>query len=161
MLATKSTQELLRLYCETLTELRRRGLTRSANNPVADISETLMANTLALDLVKGSTTGYDATDSSGKRYEIKGRRITPQNKSRQMSFIRGLDMAHFDFLAGVLFDENFDIMRGCIIPRDTVKRLAHYVSHVNGWKIHLRDGIWNEPGVRDITQELQRAMKGM
>jgi hypothetical protein len=161
MLETKSTQELLRLYCQTVAELRRRGLTRSTNNPVADVTETLIKRTLRLDLKKRSTAGYDATDSSGKRYEIKGRRITPQNKSRQMGFIRGLDDAQFDYLAGVLFDENFDVLRGCIIPVETVKHLARYVKHVNGWRIHLRDAVWNEPGVRDLTHELQEALRQM
>jgi hypothetical protein len=161
MFEAKSMQELLSLYCETLKELRRRGLTRSTNNPVADIAETLVARTLSLDLVRGSTTGHDATDASKKRYEIKGRRITPQNKSRQMSSIRGLDMAHFDYLAGVIFDENFDIVKGCVMSRETVKQLSRYVKHVNGWALHLRDNVWDVPGVRDITQELRNTLRTM
>src|SRR5437879_5224176 len=127
MFEGKSAQELLQIYCETLKELRRRGLTRSINNPAADFTETLVANALTLTLVKGSTTGYDATDQSGRRYEIKGRRLTYENKSRQMSFIRGLDLAHFDLLAGVLFDENFAVHRGCVIPRESVMQMARYV----------------------------------
>src|SRR5882757_3875124 len=98
---------------------------------------------MGLKLVSGSTTGYDAIDSSAKRYEIKGRRITRENKSRQMRFIRGLDMAHFDFLVGVLFDADFEVLRGCVISHETVKQVSTYVKHVNGWMIHLRDSIWD------------------
>ncbi|HEY2821986.1 MAG TPA: hypothetical protein VGJ06_13165 [Candidatus Acidoferrum sp.] len=159
MLEERTTRELLQLFCQTLSELRRRDVTRSTNNPVADVTETLVARTLNLNLVAGSTTGYDATDSSGKRYEIKGRRITSENKSRQMSFIRGLDMAHFDYLVGVLFDKDFDVMRGCVISHETVMRVSKYVKHVNGWMIILRDSVWDVAGVRDITHELRQTLK--
>src|ERR1700729_1350692 len=105
MLENKTTQQLLTSYCEVVSELRRRKITRSSNNPVADVTETLVAQSLRLVLVAGSTKGYDAIDSTGKRYEIKGRRLTPENGARQMSIIRGLDMAHFDYFVGVLFDQ--------------------------------------------------------
>ena len=124
----ESVQGLLKTYSETLKELRKRNLIRSANNPVADIAETLVALALKLELTRGSTAGHDAKDSHGVRYEIKGRRITKENKSRQLSFIRGLDEDHFDFLVGVLFDENFFIMKACIIPKSTVLKLAKYVK---------------------------------
>ena len=84
----ENAQSLLRAYCEILRELRKRNLIRSANNPVADIAETLVALALKLKLVEGSTAGYDAIDSAGTRYEIKGRRVTRENKSRQLSFLR-------------------------------------------------------------------------
>src|SRR6266852_4642241 len=72
----ESVQGLLMAYSEILRELRRRNLIRSANNPIADIAETLVAVALKLELTSGSTTGHDAKDINGVRYEIKGRRIT-------------------------------------------------------------------------------------
>jgi hypothetical protein len=156
VIETKNTRELLGQFCAILRELRRRGVTRSTNNPVGDIAETLVVRTLKLELVRGSTAGFDAKDASGNRYEIKGRRITAENKSRQMSFIRNLDKNHFEFLVGVLFDQNFEIARGCIVPLKTVKSIAKHVSHVNGWRIELQDSVWNLAGVLDITAELKK-----
>ena len=84
----ETVQSLLKAYAQILRELRRRNLIRSTNNPVADIAETLVALALKLKLVEGSTTGHDAINpADGLRYEIKGRRITSENKSRQLSFI--------------------------------------------------------------------------
>src|SRR5580704_11200165 len=140
----ETVQALLRAYSEILKELRKRSLIRSTNNPVADIAETLVALALKLNLVEGSTAGYDAIDIHGTRYEIKGRRLTSENKSRQLSFIRGLDKNHFDFLAGILFDEDFRILKACLVPRSTVQKLAKYVKHVNGWRLILSDGVWQE-----------------
>jgi hypothetical protein len=154
----ESTQTLLMLYSEILRALRRRNLIRSTNNPIADIAETLVAVALKLELTSGSTAGHDAKDLNGIRYEIKGRRITKENKSRQLSFIRGLDKNHFDFLVGVLFDEDFRIMKACIIPKSTVEKLAKYVKHVSGWRLVLADSVWLEPGVQDLTVPLQMVL---
>lgn len=152
----ETVQSLLKAYAEILRELRKRNLIRSTNNPVADIAETLVAIALKLELVGGSTTGHDAISTmNGLRYEVKGRRVTTENKSRQLSFIRGLDKDHFDFLVGVLFDEDFEILKACIIPRATVRRLAKYVKHVNGWRLILADSVWNEAGVEDMSETLR------
>jgi hypothetical protein len=156
-LTTKSDRELLALFGEVLCELRARKVVRSTNNPVADYAEGLVAKALGLELLAGSTTGCDATDALGKRYEIKGRRLTEHNPSTQLSVVRGLDKCHFDFLAGVLFNEDFSIQRACLIPHAVVLRKAKYRQHVNGWILFLRSGLWDEPGVADITADLCRA----
>ena len=59
-------------------------------------------------------------DSNGRRYEIKGRRITRHNSSTQMSVIRQLDACRFDFLVGVLFEEDFSVRRACVVPHNVV-----------------------------------------
>jgi hypothetical protein len=155
MFKDESVKGLLNAYCEILGELRSRNLIRSTNNPVADLTESLVAIALQLKLVDGSTTGHDAIDTQGRRYEIKGRRITRHNKSRQLSFIRGMDKDHFDFLVGVVFAEDFSILKACLIPRALVLKLAKYVKHVNGWRLMLTDNVWNESDVQDITSVLQ------
>jgi hypothetical protein len=150
------THELLALFAGVLDQLRSRGVIRSANNPVADYAESLVSRALSLALAPKSSTGYDAVDALGQRYEIKGRRPTKQNPSRQLSAIRGLEAKHFSFLAGVLFHEDFSVNRACLIPYETVERLAVYRTHVSAWILHLRDGVWSVPGVRDITEPIRR-----
>ena len=148
------THELLALFSGVLDELRRRGTIRSTNNPIADYAESLVAQALSLKLASKSTKGYDAVDAHGQRYEIKSRRPTKQNRSTQLSAIRGLDLEHFSFLAGVLFAEDFSVHRGCLIPHKTVMELAVFRPHDNAWVLHLRDSIWSVPGVQDITDPL-------
>lgn len=160
MLEKKSVSELLALHAEILRELRHRKLIRGTNNPVADIAEYLVAKALNLDLEPKSTTGYDAIDQQKNRFEIKGRRVTRENKSRQLGFIRGLDQGHFTHLAGVLFTEDYEILRACVVPIAVVKEEAKYNKHVNGWRLVLRDEIWNRPEVRDITTELKTTLQG-
>jgi hypothetical protein len=128
-----------------------------SDNPVADDTEWLVAKALSLDQLRGSTTGCDAVDVKGRRYEIKGRRLTRHNTSTQLSAIRGLDLCHFDFLAGVLYDEDFLVSRACLIPHGVVKTTATYRKHVNGWILYLRPAIWEEAGVLDISDQLKAA----
>jgi hypothetical protein len=155
-IAEMSTAELLANFSRILQELRRRGISRSSNNPVADYSEWLAARVLSLELVTKSTAGYDAVDRAGNRYEIKGRRFTRQNRPTQLSAIRGLPEHHFDFLVVLLVAEDFTIMRASVIPFDVVKSHAVNRKHVNAWILYLRDDLWHEPGVRDVTEEARK-----
>ncbi len=151
-----SNRELLKLYTELMSELRSRGIVRTSNGPDADVAEGLVAKALSLTLNTASTAGYDGIDPHGRKIEVKCRRLTRQNNSRQLSAIRNLESAHFEFLAGVLFNEDFLVMKAALIPFHVVKDHAVFVKHTNGWKFVLRDSIWTLPGVEDITERLQQ-----
>jgi hypothetical protein len=104
-----------------------------------------------------STKGYDAVDGAGLKYEIKGRKPTAKNKSRQLSAIRGLDKSQFDFLIAVLYEENFEVKRAAKIPLEVVLKKSTYTKHTNSWIFQIRDEIWDLPGVSDISEEIKRA----
>jgi hypothetical protein len=97
----------------------------------------------------------DAVDSTGVGYQVKGRRIIRYNNSRQLSAIRNLGEAHFDFLAGVLFNEDYTVMRAAIIPYAIALECSTFVEYTNSHKFILRDDVWTATGVRDVTAELQ------
>ena len=152
---------LLRTYADVLDELRRRKIVRSTNNPVADYAELIAARGLGLDLALMSVSGYDAKAWDGRRYQIKGRRITAENASRQLSAIRGLEDGRpdpFDVLVGILFNANFSVARAAAIPVDVVRRLATPAPHVNARRFILRDSVWDEPGVVDVTRQIADAV---
>jgi hypothetical protein len=153
-----STRQLLNTFSDVLEELRQRKIMRTANNPVADYAEFLVAKALDLTLLENSTAGHDAVDDSGKRFEIKSRRIRPGATSVQLSALRGLDARKFDVLAAVLFSDRFEVERACLIPFDVVKARAAYVAHVNAWNLILRPSLWNATGVEDFTEIVRRAV---
>jgi hypothetical protein len=147
--------QLLALHAKLCDELRSRGITRSANNPTGELAEYLFCKAFDWTQAGNSHANVDAVDSGGIRYQIKGRRITRYNKSRQLSAIRDLVGGHFDFLAGVLFNEDYTVMRAAFIPHAVALDRATFVEHTNSHKFLLRDDIWNFPGVRDVTAELR------
>lgn len=159
-LHNRSVPDLLLLFANVLGELRERGVIRSTNNPVADYSEWLVARALGLELAAPSVKGYDAIGPGGIRYQVKGRRQTPANASRQLSAIRGFEVADvhpFDYLVGVLFNFDFTVLRAAQIPVAIVREHSKPTPHVNGWRFLLRDAIWALPGVIDVTEPVRAA----
>jgi hypothetical protein len=153
--AEMSPLQLLALHARVSDELRARGITRSSNNPTGDLAEYLFCKAFGWTQADNSKANIDALGSDGTRYQIKGRRMTRFNKSRQLSAIRDLDGAHFDMLAGVLFAQDYSVQRAAIIPHAAVVANAAYVKHTNSHKFYLRDDVWQAPGVTDVTAQLR------
>lgn len=154
-LANLAVSDLLRLHGDVLDELRRRAVLRSANSPSGDYGELLFSRAFGWELRNNSSSGYDAIDANGVRYQIKCRRLTPANPSRQLSFIRKLPDRPFDVLAGVLLDSAFRVVRAALVPVEVVQAQATYVAHVNAWRLLLRDSVWAFGGVQDVTDALR------
>lgn len=126
-----SAAELLAIHAQVSEELRTRGIVRSANNPTGDLAEYLFCTAFGWKQAPNSERGFDATGQDGVRYQIKGRRVHRRNPSRQLSAIRDLAGGHFDVLAGVIFDDDFRVVRAALIPRGVVEKRSTFVAHVN------------------------------
>ena len=150
-----SSAELFALHARISEELRERGILRSSNNPTADLAEHLFCRAFGWTQAGNSHPSADATDADGKLYQIKGRRPTPQNSSRQLSALRGLSAGGFDYLAGVLFASDYTVERAVLIPHTLVLENSTYVKHTNSWRFLLRDSAWGWPGVRDVSDQLR------
>jgi hypothetical protein len=151
-LDTMTDQALLVLHSKICDELWRRELSRSGNNPVADLGEVVASRALGVTRVRQSTAGYDAKDAAGLRYEIKARRQTARSTPGQLSAIRDLEGQHFDRLVVLLFAEDYSVARACVVPFEAVKRLARFRKHVNASIVYLRD-LWAAPDIEDITEK--------
>ena len=144
-------KELLQLGGKILDELSERGIIRTSNNPVSGYTEWLVSQRLNLTLSGNSEKGFDATGLGDLKYEIKARRITPSNKSRQLSAIRHLDGGYFDFLIAVVYDKSFEVILALKIPHSVVIEKSSYVKSTNSYKLEAKDNLKAEPGVEDIT----------
>lgn len=151
-LKNQGIKELLRLQASITDELKDRKVVRTKNNPLGDYTEWLVGKALDLELQANSKAGYDGIDKNGVRVQIKGRRITPDNKSRQLSAIRKYDEKDFDELAAVIYDENFDVIEAVLIPHEVVGEYASYRGHVNAHILILKGPIMSDPRVRCIKQ---------
>jgi uncharacterized protein DUF6998 len=147
--------ELLADYASLMDEMRARSMVRSSNNPVGDLAEGLVARALGLKLDGNSTAGYDATGPDGKRYQIKGRRLTQQNPSTQLSALRNLKDEPFDFLAAVMFNADFSIAYAAVIPLAVVVEHSRPHAHTNSDRFLFRRGLLDDPRVTDITDKLR------
>ena len=148
--------ELLKLHSKVSEELRERGVVRSSNNPTGDLAEYLFCRAFGWKQAGNSHPNADATGPDGTTlYQIKGRRWTQHNKSRQLGALRGLPDGSFHFLAAVLFAPDYSVERAAIVPHATVHTNSVFVRHTNSWKFMLRDTVWTWPDVQDVTEQLR------
>jgi hypothetical protein len=156
---------LLKLHAAIECQLIKLKIIRTANNPTGDLAEYLFCMAFPDWVQEGNSQAhYDAIGpapdnlNTKVKYQIKGRRLT-HNKSRQLSAIRDLKEKHFDFLAGVLFNEDYSVSKAILIPHAVVLKLATPDEHVNGHRFLLRDDVWDDrwkvEGVVDVTAKLQ------
>lgn len=143
--------QLLARHSLILGELRRRGVCRSANNPTGDYAEWLVKERLALTLAGASVKGFDATDGTGLRYQIKARRREPGSRGNHLSAIRNLEARGFDLLVAVMFESDWSVKFAVKIPHERVSQLATFKDHVNGHILQLRPSLLSTAGVEDIS----------
>ena len=154
-LSKLASSELLALHAEIGEALRERGVVRSSNNPAGDLAEYLFCKAFGWKQAPKSEKGYDARAADSARYQIKGRRPTKHNKSRQLGILRDLDKAGFEHLAGVVFCEDYRVHRAAIVPHALVLSNSTFSEHSRGWIFHLKDHVWDWDGVLDVTERLQ------
>lgn len=142
--------QLFEAYNKAMGDMLAAGLIRSTNNPLGDYAEYLIAKSLDLKLVGKSAKGYDATDLRGKRYQIKSRRPTASNPSRQLGGFRDLDEKLFDFCLAGIFSEDFSLKELWEIPHERIREFAKRTTR--GFSTIILDGrILKAPGVRRLV----------
>lgn len=140
-------EQVGQVWARSMRELRNRELIRSWNNPVADYAERLVAEELDLELAPPVAQGYDAVDAAGRRYQIKSRRLTPQNKSRQLGIVRKLELAEFDDLIAAIFSEDLVLLEMWKIPHEAVVEHGRWVPTLNGHRIWVKPPLVDDPRV--------------
>jgi hypothetical protein len=151
-----SARELLLLGRRINAVLSDRKISRSSNNPVSDYAELLIAKALNLDLAPRATKGYDAIDKeTGEKYEIKCRWLSRSNTSRQLSAIRDLVGAHFDFLVAVVLDPDCTVKMAVKVPHASVK--GRFSKHTNSHIVFADAKLLAADKAEDITRKVAKA----
>ncbi len=82
-----STRQLLADWGAILLELRRRGVVRTANNPISDIAEELVARHYKGQRSSFNEKGWDV-DTGSEKLQVKAVRPNPVSKRWTLSAIR-------------------------------------------------------------------------
>lgn len=110
-LTTLQTIELIEL-CKA--KLRENGIIRT-DNILGDYTEYLVSRNLDLTLQNASSSGFDATDSAGVRYQIKGRR---KSINGSIPHIKRFENYDFDYFVLVVFNRDFSIYMAGIVSKE-------------------------------------------
>ncbi|WP_394692525.1 DUF6998 domain-containing protein [Hyphobacterium sp.] len=138
-------------------ELRRRGITRSHNSPTGDLAEYLFCRAYDWQQAPNSEKSFDATMPTGEKVQIKACRLAHGKTSRQLSAIRNLESGAFQWLGGILFSHDYQVLKAALIPLVFVLTHATRSKHTNSRTFHLRDAVWDDPTVRDVTDDIRAA----
>ena len=141
-------------YRQISGELRLREVCRTSNSPTGDIAEYLFRETFDWELEPNSKAGYDAVCPKLGRIQIKSRFLAKSNSSRQAGDIRQLSDNKFDWLGGVVFGPEADILTGLMIPHAAVLKRALAIKHTNSSRIYLRDDWLQYDGVYSVRKQL-------
>ena len=141
--------EVAKTWAQCMNELRDRDLIRTANTPVGDYAERICCERLGLHRKGFSAKSIDAIGSDGTTYQIKGRRLTPSNRSRQVSAIRDIHEAPFDVLLAVYFDEDLNLLEIWQIPHEVVAE-APFVARTNSTRFVLTRQVMADPRVERL-----------
>ena len=157
--AAISTGDLLSLYAGVLVELRRRGVVRTANNPVADLGELLFCRAMGWHREHHQGSSFDATTAEGARVQIKARRLTHERAAIRSGTI--YDKDGFDLLAIAIFDPEFRIQQAVVVPRPVALDHLRWSVRQKGWFISLSRRFWSEPELIDVTGRLASCSAGI
>jgi len=158
-LGARTPLDLLRLQAGAVEELRRRGIVRTGNNPVGDYAEHLCARAFGWTLATNSTAGLDAVSATGRRFQIKARRLTGRSGDRELGSLEAIDGTAFDDLVVVLFAADFTVARAALLTSEEIARVA--TPKRGRWLIRAEDRLFDQPGVVDLTERLRAAQAGL
>ncbi len=151
-----SVAELVAMHAQVMDELTLRHIIHNPSQPVGDYAVHLACKAFQLKREPTSTSGYDATNDEGLRYQIKFKRLMASTDTRQLNAIKGLEQKKFEFLIGVLFNADMTIYRSALIPYDCVARLVDHSAKI----LMLNNKIWDMDGIIDITDKIKSVQIG-
>lgn len=91
---------------------------------------------------------------TGDKYQIKSRRLTKHNRSRQLGVIRNLDQKLFDYLIAVIFNEFLIPQEIWQIPIDMIPKYAKFSEHQNGHILILAGSILQDKKIKKTALRL-------
>ncbi len=149
LLSEMNDSEVAKAWARCMRALRTRELVRTANTPVGDYAERICCERFGLSRRGFSEKSLDAVDERGLRYQIKGRRLTQENKSRQLGAIRDLERTPFDILLAVFFNEDLELQEIWQIPCEMVQE-ASFVARTNSTRFVLTKARQKDPRARRL-----------
>ncbi|AXH95978.1 hypothetical protein DV701_07430 [Ornithinimicrobium avium] len=154
-----SSRELLRTYASILTELVKRGVTRSRNAPVGELAELLVQRAYGGILAPSNAKSWDVESADGRNIQVKARLVVPgATRAEQYSPFRSWD---FDVCVFITFDAHtYDVLLALEVPAVEVQQLATAVPHVGATaaRVSTRTPLGAAPGAVDVTPQVRAAM---
>jgi hypothetical protein len=150
----ESIADLLRNYGSAIDALSARGVIRT-KNVVGDYAESLFARAMNWSLESNSSKAFDARDAV-RTFQIKGRRLSPANRSCELGGMPVDASIRFDALAAVIFEANFEVLHAALVPASVLIELRTSRETARP-RFVFRRSVLDVDGVEDVTDALRLA----
>ncbi|GBD09490.1 hypothetical protein HRbin22_01745 [Candidatus Thermoflexus japonica] len=141
-------RSFIKCYLAAREGLTRLGILRSERTLQADYAEWLVAGLLGLELASsGTQRGWDAIDPQGKTYQIKSRIVGNLDKNTSFD-ITTIDRP-FDYLIGVFFSPELELLGVIRVPYDVVRELGS--QNRNSFRFRWNKRIANDERIEKIV----------
>jgi hypothetical protein len=119
----RAAQKAVRQHIAARNQLTRLGVLRSGRAVQSDFAEWIASTALGLRLSSNAVQeSYDATDSHGRKYQIKARVTSSLEASTSFDFRK--KPRGFDFLVSIFFDGQYGVLGVAKIPCSVVVTLG-------------------------------------
>lgn len=145
-LGGRSTRQLLALWGAILRELRRRGVVRTANNPIGDIAEALVAAHVGGERASFSNRGWDVKGPDGALLEVKGIRIDEVATRKNLSPIPAT--SEYTRLVVVVFDADLRVAEALEVDRAVIEEFFNPRKKDGARIVRLTQKFKADPRVR-------------
>ena len=122
-------REIVRLFGRVMLALRERDIVRSANNPIADIAEQLVAAYYGGTIAAPNEPSYDVLTANRRRLQVKALRRSQKGRTT-LSPLRSPD---FGAVVAVTFKPDLEVEAAFHIPLAVVEE---YQRWSDTWKAH-------------------------
>ena len=141
-------QQLIANYVESRDALKEAGILRTDRNLQGDYAEWLVAKKLNLTLSESTIQkGFDAVDAEGKTYQVKSRMVYAKDQQTSFDF-QSLDHK-FDYLIGVFFSKDLDVIKIIKVPYEAV--LERAVKNKTNYRFRWHRGMADNAYIEDIS----------
>jgi hypothetical protein len=144
-LHNKSDAALVALYGEVTSELHRRGVVRSGNNPIADIAERVIADYYGVERQPPNHKSYDVVTKDGTKIEVKvevHERLVPEPVAPALARVRLCRSSHLR--------NRLQLIEAIFVPLEAVR---DHMRWSNTWKanrLSVTQKLLNDPRVRRV-----------
>lgn len=126
-----------------------------SSNVVGELAERIVAEYHGTVPFAVSHPSADVELANGTLIQVKARMLTDV-RTTSLSAFRSWN---FDVLAVVLFEPDGTISFGGEIPRDSARKHAREVPHVNGWMVSTTHDFLSDPAFTDLTEAYRKTLE--
>lgn len=117
-------------------------------------AELVFAAAFSTELEEPFNPGYDIRTREHGRVQVKCRRLPADGRREERLHLRDMEPGSFDYLGAVIFNNDWTVKSGALIPANVVWQLIHLHDYNQGKIPYIE--VRSLPGAVDVADRLRQ-----